>query len=189
MANDFCKICKKKSEGRPVYYFPKLRSTNEYAAYAGIVHVSCLIQHKKSNHIRDFLIDSLKSTISEDAGNPIVASEGRILVQNKKYDECLNVYDFEDFADFHVPYWQIDTLLELKPNKKIDLGVNKLSTLLVNDDGSLSLKTNRPYNQLHLKSLHYEKLIELMRIAKEKISSKKNNVDDMMEKWKAWSNG
>jgi hypothetical protein len=189
MTEDYCRICKKKSEGQAVYYFPKLHSTHEYAAFAGVVHVTCLMHHKKSNHIKDVLIDALKSSISEDAGNPILAQEGRVLIQDKKFDECINIYDFEDFADFYVPYWQIDALLELNPNEKIDLGVNKLVTLEVNGDGSLSITANRPYNRLHLKCLQYEKFKQLIRLAKANTISQKSNADDMMEKWKAWTNG
>lgn len=189
MTEDYCKICKEKFEGQSVYYFPKLHSKTRYATYAGIVHVACLINHKESNHIRDVLINAIKSSVSEDAGNPIVASEGGVIIQNKKYDECLNVYDFEDFVDFYIPYWQIKALLELKANEKIDLGASKLAALTLNDDGSLSLTTIRPYCRLHLKNLHYKRLKDLIGIAKEKISSQKSNADDMMEKWKAWTNG
>lgn len=189
MAEDYCKICKEKFEEQSIYYFPKLPSTSKYTTYAGLVHVACLVNHKESNNIKDVLISAIKSTVAQDAGNPIVASEGRIIIQNRKYDECLNVYDFEDFADFYIPYWQIDALLELKPNEKIDLGVNKLVTLTLNDDGSLLLNTIRPYNRLLLKFLRFKMFRDLIGTAKEKISTQKSNADDMMEKWKAWTNG
>lgn len=158
-----CVICKNEiADGDSVFPFPKLPETHKYSALHGMDHVDCLLKHPDYRDIGNELSIIFSSFYGEKSEYPIVVNQDRILVQNREPDECLMIYNFKDFVQFHIPYSQMAQINSLSVGGKLALGVNNLLELEVLNDGSLLLEQKKPFMRTAMPSLNLEGLSSLL---------------------------
>jgi hypothetical protein len=137
-----CQICAGDVSSE-YFAFPKLPSESKFGFLNGLVHIQCL----KSHPDRLAIQDELKSIYLQIFGNnhdfPIVACDGYILVKSRPDCQLFEVYDFEDFVEFYIPYNQIDNILELKRNEKIEIGAHQWTVLIVEKNGLITIRQYR----------------------------------------------
>lgn len=99
---------------------------------------------------------------AEASDYPVVLNFDNILMQDRRPDEYLMIYNFKDFVQFHIPYSQVKQILGLSPNDKVLLGINGLLELSAQDNGSLMLEQKRPFSQTLLPSLSLDNLKDML---------------------------
>ena len=154
-----CTICDKEiAKGESVFPFPKLPETHKYSFLHGMNHVRCIRDHEKVEDIGKELANICSDIFNQSSEYPVVINNDRILIQNREPDECVLIYNFKDFVQFHIPYSQIEHVKNLKVGSKLPLGISKLISLEVLEDSCLFLEQRTPFTRTDMPSLKLDEL-------------------------------
>lgn len=156
-------ICKNEiADGDSMFPFPKLPQTHQYSDLHGMTHVDCIKNHSDYENIGNELAMIFSSFYGAKSDYPVVINQDRVLVQKRDPDECVMIYNFKDFVQFHIPYSQVKQVQSLSPGDKLLLGLHGLIELEVLDGGGLLLEQKKPFMRTSLPSLSLEKLNTLL---------------------------
>lgn len=159
-----CRICSKQvEESESLFPFPKLPKAHKYSYLCGYVHVDCIKSHPDSDDIGKELAYIYSSIYNDNSDYPIVLNQDRILVQDREPDDCVMIYNFKDFVQFHIPYSQIKQISGLKFGDVLPLGVNQLLALEVLEDEGLLVEQRKPLARTAMPSLGLEELNLLLK--------------------------
>lgn len=156
-----CPICGKNFGGE-TFPFPRLSAKSRYAGLAGNVHIDCLSSHPERAAIERELTETYMKAFQRNAEQPIAARDNHVLIQYDRVHDFLIVHDFEDFAEFYAPTWQVEGLKVLKLGEHLDLGVNRLLTLVVGSNGQLSVQARGSASSIALRNLPLSRLQSLI---------------------------
>lgn len=155
------------------FEFPKLPASSPFSSIFGSTHISCLLSHPQRTEIQNELTNIYLKIFGEHPNFPIVAQAGLVLIKSRPDCQLLEIYDFQDFVSFYIPYNQIEILMKMESGQKLSIGVNAWTTLISNDEGKLTIshcfpkekkedRINLPHLNLHqLKQLVSEASMKL----------------------------
>lgn len=114
-------------------------SSSPFASINGLIHINCLRTHPQKKEIQNELTRIYLQIFGNHPDFPIVAQADCILIKSRPDHEILEIYDFEDFVEFYIPYNQIEEFMKMNGEQKLDIGVNKWTSLVVNNVDQLKL--------------------------------------------------
>lgn len=137
-----CPVCNNNLKiGEAAFPFPRLPVSYRYSKFAGMVHVSCLLKSSEADAIRKELTEAYRNY----SPYPIIYQVGGILVQKHERDECVVIYDFDDFAIFQIPNYLRKKILDTHTENQFKLDVNGFVQLLIGKD--LGLNLHKPFSE------------------------------------------
>jgi hypothetical protein len=155
------------------FSFPKLPSYSSFALIYGDTHINCLYSHPQKKEIQNELTKIYLQIFTNHLYNPIVAQLNCILIKVRLDQQILEVYDFEDFVNFYIPYNQIEDIVNLQSNQELAIGVNQWISILVKPLGQLKIISYLPKEErytVELDFLNFKKLKKIVIEAYTKIN-------------------
>jgi hypothetical protein len=138
-----CPICNHEiTQGS--FAFPKLPKSSKYSYIFGQVHVECLQSHAERVAIQNELKRIYLEVFENHPNFPIVAQLNYILIKSRPDSKLFEIYNFEDFVEFYLPYVQVEELLNMNIDQELGLGPNKWTKLVARNDGYLMLSYDWP---------------------------------------------
>lgn len=167
-----CPICDEPiQEEQPRFYFPRLPDWHALSKYHGTAHIDCLRALPNKEDVSRTLADICESFYGRDSATPVVARESNLVIKDCRRDSaCLEVYDFDDFAEFYIPTHALEAVQQLVPAHCLSLGVQGLQVLHRAVDGTLSLERIKPHFVVDLPGMTHESLVNCLLRAKKAAS-------------------
>lgn len=161
---DVCKICNNTIQNEQARFdFPILPSWHAYSKYKGSLHIACLKALPDKVEISQALADLFTDFFGPRSATPILIKAQRILIKDdRKQSQCFDVYDFDNFAVFHVPVHAIEVLNKLLPGQNLALGAQKLQILHRSTDEKMMLEIMRPHFCIELHGVSHFHLMDCL---------------------------
>lgn len=167
-SQSICPICGHEADTQ-YFAFPKLPLGSKFEHLNGLVHITCLKLHPNVIEIQTELKNIYLQIFENNHDFPIVASDGYILIKSRPDNELLEVYDFEDFVEFYIPYNQINNILELKREGQLEIGANRWTKIIVKKNGMIAIEyyhSKKNIDIVNLSNLNIDRLHEIVLCAR-----------------------